>query len=237
MNLPARPPGQVLVIGANRVGLEVAAQLRQRGAVVLVADLDQRNLAKAEAHGFAVQVADYTDDDELARLGIGSTVTTLFTLLPDDATNVFLVISARGLAPKLPIVSVTGSPDAAMRLLAAGATKVIDPYEISGRKLYEMIRRPYLAELLETTVFGQENLNIAELEVTAGSFLDGHCLDRLELQEQYNLVVLGVVDREKGDAFIFATRGETHCMDPGDVLVAIGPREELDRLRRDLAGA
>ncbi|WP_078485670.1 cation:proton antiporter regulatory subunit [Solemya velesiana gill symbiont] len=96
-----------------------------------------------------------------------------------------------------------------------------------------MVKRPLIAEAIEKLVYGQEHLNLAEVTVTRDSFLDGRRLGELGLSERYNLVLLGVVDRELGDEFIFSTSGVDHKLDKDDVLVVIGPMEEIDRLRHD----
>jgi len=112
---------------------------------------------------------------------------------------------------------------------------VIDPYQISGYKIYELMHRPLIAETLEKTVFGKDvDLEIAEIPVPKGSCLDGQYLDELELGIRYDLVVLGVVDRFYGDHLIFATDPKRHRIDADDVLVVIGPRAALERLRKDL---
>jgi voltage-gated potassium channel len=216
------------------VGLEVARQMSLRGTPLRVVDADQAALAEAETAGFATALADVTQDEELARLGIGRDVDTLFALLPDDAMNVFLVISARSLDPSLRIIALAESPDSGRRLLAAGATKVIDPYEASGHKIYRMIAEPALTEILESTVFGKADLHIAQVEIKAGGLLDGIPLDRAARHLDHDVVVLGVVDRERGRQLGMAVAGNARPIAAGDMLVVIGPRSELDRLRRAL---
>ena len=233
----ALAPRQVLVVGTGLVGLVVARQLRERGESVRLVDDDPERIEKARALGFEAELVDLQDDDALRALGISGGIDVLFALLDDDASNVFLVISVRALAPELRIVSISETEETLQRLYAAGATKVIDPYQISGYKIYELMSRPLVAETLERTVFGHEvDLEIAEIPVPAGSFLDGVPLNELDLGERYDLVVLGVVDRAYGDHLIFATDTRRHRIDADDVLVVIGPSEALDRLRADLEG-
>ncbi|WP_456379990.1 potassium channel family protein [Thiolapillus sp.] len=225
---------RILIVGAGAVGLEVARQLTERGERVHIVDDQESAVEKARAQGFYVERINLQDDGELKRVGIGGEADVLFALLDEDASNVFLVISARALAPELPIVSISGVHDTIERLHAAGATKVIDPYRISGYKIYERMHRPLIAETLEHTVFGKVNLDIAEIHVREGCFLHGKYLDELSLEERYDLIVLGVVDREFGDHLIFATDPKRHRMDSGDVLVVIGPEEAFRKFHADL---
>lgn len=225
----------ILIVGAGAVGLEVARQLRDRGEQVRIVDQSSGGIEKARLLGFDVHQVNLQHDEELIQLGIGSTVDVLFALLENDASNVFLVISVRAIAPQMPVISISEAEETVQRLHAAGATKVIDPYQISGYKIYELMRRPMISEILEGTVFGDVDLDIAEFAVTRGSFLDGLYLDRVALAENYDVIVVGVVDREFGDHLIFATDPKRHRIDDGDILVAIGPQEALARLKEDLS--
>jgi voltage-gated potassium channel len=223
----------IAIFGAGMLGLDVAAQLSKRDCDLIVLDDDEAVLETARAKGYAAQSVDYRDDEELKGIGIGQHIGLLFALFHEESKNVFLTISARALDPKLEIVSLIQSRESHLMLQAAGADKVIDLYEISGRKIHDLIRSPLIAETLEHIVFGQQDLNLAEIEVAEGSSLAGMTLDSLSLSHDYNLVLLGVVDREKGSGFVFALGKSSYQLDPGDVLVVIGPQHAVARFRRD----
>jgi len=224
---------KIILFGATPMGLSVAAQLRGKGLDPLLADDDEAALAAAAARGFRTAKVNCLEDGELQAVGIGRDAGLVFCLFQNDPQNVFLTLSARALAPELEIVSLTQSGESAQTLLAAGADKVIDPYEISGRKIHDLIRRPLVAETLEHTVFGQQDLSLAEVVVAAGSPLHGRTLDGLEVNRSYNLLLLGVVDREHGNDFVFAIGQDGYRLDPGDVLVVIGPEEAIAGFKRD----
>jgi voltage-gated potassium channel len=228
-------PGKVLVFGCGPLGLEVAEQLKARSTDLLLVDDDADRVAQAEGLGFAARRLSYTDDRELESLGIGSDVDVVFSLFMQDSENVFLTISVRALAAGTRIVAVTQSRESARKLLAAGASKVIDPYEISSRKIHELIRRPLVAETLERTVFGRHDLDMAEVRVPGGSYLDGRRMQEVDLAEDYDLVLLGVVDRDVSDELVFATSALDRRLDADDVLVVIGPADEIDAFKADLA--
>jgi len=48
------------------------------------------------------------------------------------------------------------------------------------------------------------------------------------------LILLGVVDKELGNEFIFKLSGIDHKLDTNDLLVVIGTTEEIERLRKDI---
>jgi voltage-gated potassium channel len=225
----------IAIFGCGALGFEVAGQLQERYWTPLLVDNNESCLATAVTKGIETANIDYTDDEELRSIGIGTSIEIIFCLFEEDAKNVFLTISARALSPDVKILSLTQSPDSGQKLRAAGATKVIDPYEISGRKVIDLLKRPLIAEAMEGIVYGEQYLNMAELDVTPDCFLSGERLSDLDLSRRYNLVLLGVVDRELGDEFIFTTTGVDHKLDEGDVLVVIGPTEEIEKLRQDMA--
>lgn len=224
---------KIAVFGAGLPGLDVAMQLHGRGSDLLLLDDDEAALEEAGSKGLRTEKIDYRDDEALIRIGVGRDVGLLFALFSEESKNVFLVISARALDPNLKIISLAQSGSSQLMLRAAGADKVIDPYEISGRKIHDLIRRPLISETLDKIVFGQQDLNIAEVEVKTGSSLVGQTLDSLALSRHYNLVLLGVVDQEQGSGFIFVLGGSSYRLDPGDVLVVIGPEQAVTRFRQE----
>lgn len=227
---------KIIIFGCNPLSAAVAEQLKDRAWDMLLVARDKECLEDMAGRGFNTLSVDYTDDDELRELGIGSGVDVVFAFFEDDARNVFLTISAKDIDPKLKVISLTQSTDSGQKLLAAGATKVVDPYEISGRKIYDILKRPLIAETIESIVYGQDYLNLAEVDIGVGGFMDGKRLGELALSQHYDLVVLGAIDRELGDEFIFASSGVNHKLDRGDVLVVIGKADEIERLKRDAAG-
>jgi len=226
---------KIALFGGNRAALTVAGVLAEHGQSVLLVDSHADHIAQAEALGFATASLDYHDDAELQRIGLGDRLGTLFGLFPSDAENVFLAISARALAPELRIICMIHQLESAPKLLAAGANKIIDPYEISGRKIWRILRQPLLSEVIEHTLLGTHEVRVVEIEVPAGSFLDGRKLSEIDLRERFALVLLGVVDLELGEHFVFSSAGYNHRLDGGDVLVLIGLDEDIARFRATLA--
>ena len=224
---------KIIIFGCNPLSIAVATQIKARSMDLSLVDGKRSCLESLSARGFHTEAVDYTSDDELRALGIGRDVGIIFPFFHDDAKNVFLTISAKHIDHQLKLISLTQSEDSSLKLHAAGADKVIDPYEISGRKIYDILKRPLIAETIEKVVFGQEYLSLAEIAVRENSFMDGRRLGELELCRHYDLVVLGVVDKELGDEFVFASSGMDHKLDSGDILVVIGTAEEIDRFKQD----
>jgi voltage-gated potassium channel len=219
------------VFGCNPLAIEVAWRLSLAKTPFVMVDSDAALVEAARKEGLVAELIDYTDDEALRSVGIGSHIEGMFCLFSEDSENVFLAISARALDPRLRIVAVCQAPEAAPKLLAAGADKVVDPYEISGARVHELIERPEVVDLLEQTVFGQQDLNVAEVTIPHRSWLHGVHLSALRKVMTQNLILLGVVDLERGKELILSTRGIDHKLDYDDVLVVIGARSEIDSFR------
>ncbi len=225
---------KTLVFGCGAMGHEVAVQLEERGVDTCLYSNAPDEVANIQTKGLDAALLDHTDDEKLRQVGIGDWVETIFCLFSEEPQNLFLTLSARALDPNLKIICVCESVTSGAKLITAGASKVIDPYEISGQRVHELISRPYLVEMLDSTIFGR-HVDIAEIEIPADSTLSGTPLDSLHLARRYNLIVIGVVDLELGQDLIFCNNGVNHLMDAGDLLVVIGPRGEIERLREDVA--
>ncbi|MGD2119753.1 MAG: NAD-binding protein [Chromatiales bacterium] len=227
----------ILIFGCNGFGLEVAAKIRSSDQDVLLVDNDTDKLKAAEQAGLGCVQVDYQRDENLRELGLGKGVASIFVLFEDEPENVFLTISARALDPDLKIYTVVQSANSTERMLAAGASKTIDPYEITGRKIVDLISRPLVAEVMEQTLFGEQDLNVAEIEITENSQLNGKKLYDLSVFDEYNLILLGVVDNEISGHFIFANARINHLLDAGDLLVLIGPVAEIQRFKQQVVNA
>lgn len=227
---------KVLLFGCNSLVDEVAGQLTSRKWDITIVSHDEECLKRLDEKKMTFIDVDYTDDEQLKALGIGNDVDTVFSFFEEDAKNVYLIISAKDIDPDVLIITQSQSPDSSDKLLAAGADKVIDPYEISGRKIFNIIKKPLISETIEHVVFGQSSINLAEIEIKADSFLDGQSLGEAQLSQNYNLILLGVVDRELGNEFIFRLSGIDHKLDPRDLLVVIGAADEIERLKTDISG-
>lgn len=225
------------LFGCNPLAIEVAWRLTLARLPFVMLDRDAGRVEDARQEGLSAERIEYTDDDALRGVGIGSHIEGVFCLLGEDSENVFLAISARALDPTLRIVAVCQAPEAAAKLLAAGADKVVDPYEISGARVHELVERPEVVELMEQTVFGLQDLNIAEVTIPAGSWLHGVRLSELRRHMRQNVILLGVVDLERGKDLIFSTRGIDHNLDFNDVLVVIGPSKAVNDFRAMIESA
>lgn len=84
--------------------------------------------------------------------------------------------------------------------------------------------------------FSDNKLSFSEIEIPENSFLEGKSIKDVykEIQSIYNLLIIGVVDKEISDEVIFVTRGINHILNHKDVLVVVGDIDEIERFKNDL---
>jgi len=225
----------IVVFGYNRISFEAISHLDQSTHDILIVETDLTQAALAEDKGFNITSIDFRSDEALKSIGIGSHIDIMFCFLPEDSQNVFLTISARAIAPSLDIIAIVEDPQSAEKLIAAGANKIIDPYQICGQKIYELIKKPDITNIIDHTVFGRHDLHVAEVVIPENSYLEDTYTSGLTLSDDHNLVLIGVVDKELGDDLHFAIGEKDHKLDAGDIMVVLGPSREIKAFKKEVA--
>ncbi len=128
----------VIVCGFGRLGNVLAHDLHQGGASFVILEMGEAEAEHARTFGYLCLQGDATDEDSLIAAGI-ERARTLATVLPNDAANVFITLSARSLNPELEIIARGELPSTERKLLQAGANHVILPTHIGAERIAEMI--------------------------------------------------------------------------------------------------
>ena len=222
---------KIAVFGYSIMSLEVMRRLDNSQYQLIFAGKNQKEADLVAAEGFTSCVTDFRNDDALKAMGIGVDVDILFCFYPTDSDNVFLTISARAMTKTLTIIGIVEDPESAEKLLAAGADKIIDPYEICGRKTYDMLVKPDITNIMDNTVFGQHDLNMAQVEIVPGSCLENSLLSELKRKQPHNVIMIGVVDKELDDSLQIALGEQDHHLDAGDIIVILGPADAIQAFK------
>ena len=225
---------RIAVFGYSIMSLEVIKQLNEEHySYVFIVKNEAEALLVAE-QGFDTKIIDFRNDEAIKSVGIGENIDILFCFYPKDSDNVFLTISARALDNKLTIIAIVDDPESAEKLLAAGANKIIDPYEICGRKTHDMLAKPDITDILDNTVFGRHDLHIAQIEIPKNSPLQQTKTSTLLLAGTYNLIIIGVVDKVSFDTLHFVMDEKEHTLNTGDVLVVLGPARDIKAFKEEI---
>ncbi len=227
-----RLEGHIIVAGLGRVGRQAAQELHEAGVPFLVVDPGEIALRQCEEHRYLALQGDATDDVVLERAGVRR-ARGLIATTANDATNMYIVLSARVLSPKLYIVSRAVDDASVSKLTRAGADRAISPYAIGGHRLAHLILSPTVVDFFETALRrGNEALNIEALAVAPESPAVGRTLEALDLRQATGATVLAIL---RDDTCMANPAGDM-ALRAGDRLLALGTREQLARVERMLAG-
>jgi len=225
---------RIAVFGYSIMSLEVMSRLNEDQYSLVFISKDESEADLVAEKGFETKIIDFRNDEALKSIGIGTDIDIIFCFYPKDSDNVFLTISARAIDKTLSIVAIVDDPQSAEKLLAAGANKIIDPYEICGRKTHDMLAKPDITNILDAAVFGRHDLHIAQIEIPEGSYLENTRTSELRLDEEHNLILIGVVDKESGEALHFVIPEKEYTLNAGDVLVVLGPSREIRAFKAEV---
>lgn len=217
-----------IVCGYGRVGEAIARHFAVHGARFVVVDSDPDNTARAERDGFLSICGDATADELLQAAGV-ERAKGLVAALGDDASNVFLTLSARVLNPKLLIVARAASDDTVSKLRRAGADNVVTPYDIGGKRMATLMLKPLVSDYLEVVTGGGElEFRVEELELVGECCSIGRSIVDLDVRSKTGATILAVRRAATGE---FETNPAPDSrLISGDRIIAIGTPQQIVKL-------
>lgn len=189
----------VIICGLGRIGRMLAEELTKAGHHFVVVEADPSRVEEADTQGYLVIEGDATEEKFLERAGVGK-ARVLATVLPNDAANVFITLSARNLNSAIEIIARGESPSTEAKLIQAGATKVVLPAHIGAERIAHQILHPSTEDLLTDSStmkgldahLGEMGIHFAEMEVPSGSALIGSNLSEVETQSKAQFLVVAI---------------------------------------------
>jgi voltage-gated potassium channel len=219
-----------IVCGFGRVGQQTCRQLSQEGCIFVVIDNEDGRIARIESAGYLYVRGDASDDAVLRRAGIAR-ARALLTAVQTDAGNVYITLSARALNPRLFIVARAATSEAEHKLTIAGANRVISPYILGGRSMAGHALRPAVMDFLDVLVHSDDlEMWLEEVKIGSNSVLAGVPLGEAHLRDTVGITVLAV-RRADGQMLVNPPGDVVLC--PGDTLIALGARSDLERAERE----
>jgi voltage-gated potassium channel len=243
----------VILCGYGRIGREIADQISAEGVPLLVVEMDQDRKEAAEERGLPVLQADATLDETLLEAGIRQ-CRSLVAALPSNASNLYVVLSARGIAPRCRLIARSDSDEAARKLRLAGADQVVSPYVAGGRTMAATALRPLAVQFMD--LLAGSECEVEEFQLSRNGALlgelNGRTLAELQLRKRTGALVLavrmpqpestnpsvyrGVIAAPMPPKLIPNPNGDVR-LQPGQLLVVMGSKEELRRFTELLGPA
>ena len=235
-NTIANLSNHVIICGFGRIAQVMAQQLSKTSHNFLIIDNDRQRIILAEEQGYLVKEGDATDEDILRSSGIEQ-AQVLATVLPDDATNVFITLTARELNSNLSILARGELPSTEKKLRLAGANHVILPATVSGVQMANIVTRPTSTDFLQqkdrqnslNEQLAQIEVQIDELTLAATSSLVGRTIRELGIRGKGAFIVVAL-RREHGE--LLSHPHSSLILNAQDTLIVIGHQEELPKFAR-----
>ena len=218
--------GHYIICGFGRIGEIIARQLKERGVPLVIIDNNQESLSRVAESGYFYVAGDATKEEILVEAGIDR-ARGLVSVVHSDASNVYIVLTARSLNPTLFIVARGEEPGAERKLIRAGADKVESPYEMGGRKMAHTILRPTVVTFMELAMHEGVEWSMEEILVSGDSPLAGVPLKDSGIRQKLDLIIVAI-KRANGDLAFNPTPDST--LQGGDTLIAVGLRKNLEAL-------
>lgn len=215
-----------IVCGLGRMGTIICETLQERNKPFIVIDIDEERLAEvcAERHWLHLE-GDATDDSILENAGI-IRARSLASVLPTDADNVYVVLSARMLSPDLQIIVRAGDEKAVVKMQRAGATRVVSPFSTGAQKMARFMVTPSIEDFLEIADSRGNELELADVHIGADSPFIGKQLEQTDLREK-GVMVIGI---RRADGERLMPPPGSAVIEEGDSLFAFGSTEAVNRL-------
>jgi voltage-gated potassium channel len=229
-----------IICGYGRIGRMVAADLKAGQRPFIIVDKDAKRLEAARESGYLTLEGEATEETVLLEAGV-TRAAVLATVLPSDASNVFITLSARELNPDLTIIARGEDPSTERKLLQAGANRVVLPAHIGAERITHLILFPEAVELIDDAEksqhlkqeLGDLGLEIEEAVIPKYSPWVGKPVGELENLHAGAIIVVAL-HRKGGGTELRPSREK--LLYAGDGVVAVSRGSNLAKLLDFSAG-
>jgi len=215
-----------IICGCGRIGHLIGKELAAEKVPFIVIDNDPETIQKAEDRDFIYYKGDATEDKTLLGSGI-KRAKGIVCALPTDALNLYVILTAKELNPKIFILSRSEEEASEHRLIRAGADRVMSPYTLGGMRMAMAILRPAMLDFIEITTRRQSlELRMEELPVGDSSSIVGKSLEQSEIRQKYGLIIVAV--KKDSGKMIFNPLAN-YIIEKGDRMIAMGEDDNVAR--------
>jgi voltage-gated potassium channel len=209
----------VIICGFGRNGRESAQVLQENKIPYVVLEEKQAPEADADVQIPYYLIGDATRDEVLIEAGIKN-ARAIITTLPVDADNLFVVLSAKQLNPKITVISRASQDSSVNKLKIAGANNVIMPDKIGGAHMATLVLQPDVVELLSLmSTRSNSDFRIAEIKTGQQCILGD-----LDLWNKTNCTILGIKNKENNYDL---NPPANYSLSVGESLIVMGSDEQI----------
>lgn len=227
----SRLSGHYIICGAGRVGRSVAREFARKPVPFLILENKPEKIERYASEGWLSLLGDATQERTLEEARIRD-AKGLVAATTADATNIYIVLTARAINPKLKIIARASEEAAEKHLLTAGADTVISPYLFAGSRIAQTFLRPGVMSFFDAA-HGHLGLDLEmdEIPVSSSSRIAEKTIAASGIRQETGVIVLAI-HRRDGMRFNPAPDDVIHA---GDFLIAMGHPSKLRLLEQAAA--
>ncbi len=224
----------VIICGYGRNGKQAAIELLEHNVPIIILEKNPEALEELRASDLLYLEGDATREEILTLANI-SEAKSLITTLPEDADNLFVVLSARELNPQMVIISRASLDQSGSKLKRAGATNVIMPDKIGGQRMAKLVAQPDVVEFLDYVMLqSAENVILEEVSCSdLASIFAGKSIRELDIKNESGANIIGM--KREDNSFLINPLAEVQ-LTPHDKLFVLGTKKQVGRLRKIISG-
>jgi voltage-gated potassium channel len=225
-----------IICGFGRMGQTIAQRLIKDRQPFVIIDRESDRVAKAQQMGFLATVGNATDENILIFAGIKK-ARVLATVLPDDAANVFITLTARGLNQSLIILARGELPTTEKKLKLAGADRVVLPAIIGGMRMANLITRPTASDFLQSKsdryyldeLLSKINVQIDELIIKKNSTLANKSVGQIEVRGKGTFIIVAI---RREDKTVIKNPDPSVILRQGDTVIVMGHHGDIPQFTK-----
>jgi voltage-gated potassium channel len=218
-----------IICGFGRIGRIISSELAADNIPFLVIEQDPEKNEALETFGYLYFNMDAAADEALVKAGIHN-ARGLVTAVRSDANNVFITLTAKGLRSDIFILARASDQNNETKLLRAGATRVVCPYMIGGKRMAQVLKRPTVVDFIDiTSMDGKLGLVMEEAVIGAGSPIAGKTLVESNIRRDFGIIIVAI---KKPDNRMIFNPAPSEILEAEDVIVAIGKKNDLTKMQK-----
>jgi voltage-gated potassium channel len=225
----------VIICGYGRNGEQAALELTDHNQPFVIVERRENVISRIQEDPNLLFVQGDATNEEVMRLAGIDRASALIATTPNDADNMFVVLTARSLNPDLTIISRASEIGSDTKLRRAGATNVIMPERMGGQRMARLVTQPDVVEFMEYILL-QRNKDISIQEVHCRNMAKsnlGKTIGELSLGSVTGTTIIGL---KNGDGKYLFNPGSDYVLSFQDQLFVLGSPEQVRNLNNFLEG-
>jgi len=226
----AKLKNHVIIVGYGRNGEQAAIELYEHGVEFVIVDKRDNVINRVRQNQELLYIKGDATHEEILEKARVNDARALIATTPNDADNVFVVLTARSMNPGLTIISRASEMESQMKLKRAGATNVIMPERIGGQRMAKLVHQSDVVEFLEYILL-QKSRDVSLEEVPCKNLAErfvGKSIADLKVREVSGANIIGI--KISGARYVF-NPDPNMILSRNDQLFVLGTPNQIKKLQ------